>query len=187
MASNIIKYKSIYLFTLVLTIIGFFTGFFYYKVQPNDSKTYIKESINIQENLSTGTNNTFKSIKESSLIFVCGIFILSQLSNIIKIFFKPFEIGFIFSFLTTYNFKLAFIYILLYHFISLILTLILIRISLSISFNIIKLLLYRDRNTIKQLKLLCQKYLIVSIILIIYEIIISIFSTIINSYLMTFL
>lgn len=187
MVRNIAKHKSIYLFISVLATIGFFTGFFFYKVQNNESKTYIKESIDIKENLSTGNNKIFITLKKSLFIFICSIFVIPQVINITKIFFEPFEIGFIFSFLLSYNFTIASIYTIFYNLISLIILFILIRISISISYNIIKFLLYREKTTFKHLKRLCLKYFILTSILLLYEIIISIFSTNINSYLMTFL
>lgn len=185
MARNIAKYHSIYLFITILSLIGFITGFCYYKVQSDSIKQNIKESINIEEDLSSSSNNILKRIKSSASILVNSFFIITQISNISKIFINPFEIGFIFSFLITYNFKVSIIYITAYHIIPLLFTFILIRISLTVSLNILKLIITRDKKIIKHLKRLLIKYLLITSFLLIYEIIISIFSSNINSYLMT--
>lgn len=187
MAKNIVKYHSIYLFIITLATIGFITGFTFYKIQNDTTKQNIKETINIKDNLSTGSNNIFKSTKESVKIFINSIFIISILINISNIFLKPFEIGFIFSFLTTYNFKLSLIYSLFYLIIPLLFFFILMRIGLTLAHNLLVLIFTRDKKLLKQLKLLCMKYLLITFFLILYEIIIAIFSTNINSYLMTFL
>ena len=97
----------------------------------------------------------------------------------------PFEIGFIFSFLTTYNLKFAIIYTLFYYLIPLLLSIILIRLSISLTYNIIKYLFKKERTIKRVIILINKKYLILSIITLLYEIIITIFSTNLNGYLMT--
>ena len=170
MAKNIVKYHSIYLFISILTLIGFITGLCYYKVQNDSIKQNIKESINIEKDLSSGTNNILKRTKSSVNILINSFLIITQLSNISNVFIKPFEIGFISSFLSTYNFKLSIIYTTIYHIIPLLFSLILTRISITISINIIKLLIKRDKKTFKHLKLIFLKYILITSFLLIYEI-----------------
>lgn len=187
MVRNIVKHHNIYIFIIVLALIAFISGRMYYKVQPKETKESIKETIAIEEDLTYSTNNIFKRVKDSFLILISGIFIVTQIFNIFKIFKMPFEIGFVYSFLKSYSFKLAFIYTTLYQIIPLIITLILIRISITISFNLIKAIIYRKRTTIQKIKRLFKKYLIIFAFLLLYEIIIAIFSININTYLLTFL
>ncbi len=187
MAKNIVKYHSIYLFIVTLSLIGFISGFFFYKVQNTEKKEYISTNINIEEDLSRGTNNIIKSIKNSTNTFINSIIIITQIKNISKIFINPFEIGFIFSFLLTYNFKFSFLYTSIYLIIPLLFNFILIRISITISIDIIKLILIREKKGLKHLKLICIKYLLITSFLLLYELILSIFSSNINAYLMTIL
>lgn len=187
MVRNIVKHHNIYIFIIILALIAFITGRIYYKVQPKETKEFIKETIAIEEDLTYSTNNIFKRCKDSFLILISSMFIITQIFNIFKIFKMPFEIGFVYSFLKSYSFKLAFIYSTLYQIIPLIITLILIRISITISYSIIEAIIYRKRITILKIKRLLKKYLIIFSILILYEIIIAIFSININAYLLTFL
>lgn len=187
MVRNIVKHHNIYIFIIVLALIAFITGRVYYNVQSKNTKDSIKETIAIEEDLSYPTNNILKRIKSTSIILVSSIFIITQIFNIFKIFSMPFEIGFIFSFLKSYSFKLALIYTTLYQIIPLIISLILIRISITISFNIIEAIIYRKRSTLLKIKHLFKKYLLIFAFLILYEIIIAIFSININAYLLTFL
>lgn len=187
MAKNILKYHNIYLFIITLSLIGFISGFVFYKVQSIETKNSIKEAINLEEELSSGNNNIIKSIKNSSCILINSIFIITIIINISNIFIKPFEIGFIFSFLNTYNLKFSIIYSFFYLIIPLIFSFILIRIGLTISTNIINLLITKEKRKFTHLKLLFIKYFIVSFFIVLYELIIAIFSSNINSYLMTFL
>lgn len=185
MINLINKHRNIYLFITTLSIIAFITGIFYYKTQTQIIKNDIKESINIKEDLKLGTNNIFKRSKEIFFIFISSIFIITIIFNYLKLFTMPFEIGFIFSFLTTYNLKFAIIYTLFYYLIPLLLSIILIRLSISLTYNIIKYLFKKERTIKKNIILISKKYLILSIITLLYEIIITIFSTNLNGYLMT--
>ncbi len=187
MAKNIVKYHSIYLFIVTLSLIGFISGYAFYKVQSIETKNNIKEAINLEEELSTGNNNIIKSIKNSSCILINSIFIITIIINISNIFIKPFEIGFIFCFLNTYSLKLSIIYSVSYLVIPLIFSFILIRVGLTISTSIISILVTRDKRKFAHLKLLFTKYFLISFFIILYELIIAIFSSNINSYLMTFL
>lgn len=187
MVRNIVKHHNIYIFILVLALTAFITGRIYYKVQSKETKETIKETIAISEDLSYPTNNILKRFKDTSLILISGIFIITQIFNIFKIFSMPFEIGFIYSFLKSYSFKLAIIYTTLYQIIPLIITLVLIRISITISLSIIETIVFRKRITILKIKKLLKKYILIFAFLILYEIIIAIFSLNINAYLLTFL
>jgi len=179
------SHKSIYLFIITLSLIGFITGFLYYKTQTTETKSSIKTSINIEEDLKTPTNNITKYLKQSFIIFILSLLIIPELYNIIQIFIKPFELGFIFSFLLTYNFKLAILYTLIYQFIPLVFTLILIRLSINISYNILNILITKNNQIGVKTKKILKKYLLIVIFLIFYNFLISLFSTNINSYLMT--
>ncbi len=185
MQKNILKYHNIYLFIIVLAFIGFLCGFFYYKVQSAEVKDNIKTTIAIEEDLGQGSNNIFKSIKKSFFVLGAGLLVLTQISNLIKIFYEPFEIGFIFSFLLHYNLKMAFIYTLLYHLIPLFFLFILIRISITISIDLIRLILVRSKKDFKHFKLILIKYLIIAGFLFFYEFIIALFSAQVNAYLLT--
>lgn len=187
MAKNIIKYQSIYLFIIILTAIGFISGNIYYHIQKTETKNYIKEEIDIKKDLAKPTNNIKKRLKVSFVILISGIFIISQFFNIIKIFYEPFQIGFIFSFLKTYNPKLPIIYTTVYHIIPLLFYLILIRISITISKDIIKLIITKNQKDLKHLKLIIKKYLLITAFLLFYEFIISLFSSNINGYLISFI
>lgn len=187
MAKNIVKYKIIYLFIIILSLTGFISGIIYYQIQPQYLKEETKELLNIKEELSSPVNNIKKSVKNSGTILLNSILIITQYKNLFNIFYKPFEIGFIFNLLKSYNFKLAIIYNLIYQLLPYIFSIILIRIGLTISISIIKLIIERSNQNKKHLFLLIKKYLIITAILLIYELIISFFSTNINSYLMTFL
>ena len=59
--------------------------------------------------------------------------------------------------------------------------------GIKLSKNIIELIIFKDKLSIKDLKHNLKHYLIVSIILLFYEFLILIFSTNINSYLVTFI
>ncbi len=187
MVRNIARYRNIYVFIIVLATIGFLSGFFYFKVQTQDMKNNIKETINIQDDLKSGFNNILKSGKKSLIILGSGCLIITSVFNVGKVFYEPFSIGFIFSFLCTYSVKMAFIYVVLYQFISFLFLLVLIRISFTIAIDVLKILLLRERKIIKHLKMMVMKYFIVAFLLLMYELIISIFSANINAYLMTFI
>lgn len=187
MAKNIKRHQNIYLFIIILSLIGFLTGFFYYKTQSASTKTTITETINIKEDLSSPTNNLFKRIKQITFIGLASLFIVTIVINYIKIFIEPFQTGFIFSFLLTYNIKFSFIYTFFYHFIPLLFILILIRISTTISLSIIKFLYTKEQKEKKHLLLILKKYLLISIFFLSYEFLLSIFSSNLNAYLMTIL
>ncbi len=175
-----------YIFLIIISLVGFISGFFYYKVQTKEVKTEIKETINLEESFSSGYNNVLKRTKKIGLIFIFSIFIITVVFNIGTIFIESFSMGFIFSFLSIYSIKMALIYVLFYIFIPLLFIVILIRIGLSITVNIVKCLMKRERMG-KIVKILGSKYLIIGGTLLVYEFLLSIFSYNINTYLMTFI
>ncbi len=159
----------------------------YYQVQSTNTKQELTTKINIKEELTKGVNNIPKRFKQISKTFIYGITIIPQVINIFNIFYIPFEIGFILNLLESFSIKLSLIYITLYHIIPLLFNLILIRISLSLSKSIIELLIFKDKLSTRTIKYHLKKYFLISILLIIYEIFILIFSTNINAYLVTFI
>lgn len=187
MAKNIARHKNVYLFFIILSIIGFISGYIYYSIQPKNIKENTIENLNIKEELSSSINNIPKRIKKSSTILVCSIFFVTQLFNIFEIFYTPFQIGFIFNLLKTYSFKLSFLYNTIYLIIPFIFSIILIRVSISISINLIKLIFLKDKKIKKHIILLSKKFLLITLFQLFYEFIILIFSSNINSYLMTFI
>lgn len=185
---NIIKkYKYTYLFITILTTIGFISGIIYYQVQPQETKTETKELLNIKEELNIRHNNILKSLKNSSIIIINTISIIFIIKNVINIFYKPFEVGFIFSLLNTYNIKFSIIYILIYNIPSIIISVILTRISLTIIINIIKYIITKNRKIKKEILTQLKKYTIITLIELTYQISIYIISPKINAYLMTFI
>lgn len=187
MTRLVAKYHSIYLFIVTLSLIGFITGYFYYKVQEDNVKVEIVESINIQETLNGGFNNIFKRFKEYFYLFGSSFLIIFVFSNTFKCFTIPFEIGFLFSLLSIYKWKFSIIYMGIYYIIPFLFMLVLVRISVSLSINVVKYLIFRDSKVLRYIKVQCLKYLIIVFMAIFYEFIISIFSYNINLYLMTFI
>ncbi len=187
MARLIAKYQSIYLFIITLSIIGFITGLFYYKVQDSITKNEIRENVNMEETLENGFNNIGKRAKVIGGILICSLTVVLAFFNIFKCFTMPFEMGFIYSIIKVYKWKFVLLYLGVYYIITYFFTLILIRISISISINIVKLIIFRDRKIVSYIKRQVLKYLVVSGILLFYEFIIMIFSYNINLYLMTFI
>lgn len=186
MTKLISKYKNIYIFLITLSLIGLLSGYFYYQIQPSPTKSEIKENLNIKENINGRINNITKRLKETTKILVYSILVTPIIINLFNIFYKPFEIGFIFNALSTYNTKLSLIYTISYLTIPFIISLILTRISITILYNLIKYLLIKDKCSKKAIKVSIRKYILFFIISIIYEIIIIILSPYINTYLMTF-
>ena len=187
MTKLISKYKNIYIFLITLSIIGLISGYFYYQIQPSTTKSEIKESLNIKENTNVRVNNITKRLKSHTLIFIYSLLVIPIIMNLFNIFYKPFEIGFIFNVLSKYNIKFSLIYTIPYLVIPFIISLILTRISLTIIYNLLKYLFTKDKQSKKVIKNSIRKYILFFIISIIYEIIIIILSPYINTYLMTFL
>lgn len=187
MAKNIARYKIIYLFIITLSLTGFISGMIYYQLQPNSIKEETKTTLNIEAELKAKVNNIKRSTLKSIEIFIFSTLLITQIKNLFYIFYKPFEIGFIFNLLKSYNLKLAVLYNLFYQIIPFLFAIILIKIGLTISRNTIKLLFERTNQNKKRQITLIKKFLLITLILIVYEIIISFFSSNINSYLMTFI
>ena len=181
------KYKYIYLFIVVLALIGFISGYFYYNVQSSSTKEDIINKININEELSTTTNNTFKRLKETSIYLISSITIIPEVINIFNIYYEPFQVGFIFNILNSYNLKFSLLYTLIYHLIPLLFKLILIRITMTITYSFIKYIFKKNKKDKNKTIILIKKYLLISFFLLFYEFIIFIFNANIHSYLMTFL
>jgi hypothetical protein len=177
--------STTYLFILVLSLIGLSTGYLYYETQSSNIKEELSTKINLKEELSTGVNNIPKRLKQIIKTLIYSITILPSILNIINIFYYPFQIGFILNLLESFSIKLSLIYISIYHIIPLLFNLILIRIGIKLSKNIIELILFKDKLSIKDLKRNLKHYLIVAILLLFFEFLILIFSVNINSYLVT--
>lgn len=187
MTKVIRKYQNIYIFILTLSLIGLSSGYMYYQTQSKEVKNIIVEDLSIKETLKHGVNNIKKRTTFIIKTLVFSITIVPQVINIFNIFYIPFETGFILNILDSYSLKFSLMYISIYHMIPLIIELILIKISLILSKSIIELILFKDKLSIKNLKHQTKKYLIISLILVIYEFFIYIFSTNINGYLVTFI
>lgn len=181
-----LKYKNIYIFISLLSLIGFITGYKYYSYQSKETKTQIQDSLQIKEELNGRINNLFKRIKNHIIIFICSIFIIISVINVFKIFFDSLSIGFIFNILKTYGTKFSLIYINLYHIVPLIFQLILIRISFTITKLIIGSIIYqKDKIIVNKLKLIIKKYILIVIFSCLYEIFVIIYSANINNFLLT--
>lgn len=187
MVKNIAKHKYIYIFITTLSLIGFISGYIFYSIQSTSIKENTLSQINIKEELSSNINNTSKRIKKSITIFIYSIFIITQIYNIFDLFYSPFQSGFIINLLKTYSFKFSIIYSSIYLIIPILFQIILIRISINISINIIKLFILKERKIKQKTITLIKKYFLITIMNIFYEILITIFSTNINAYLMTIL
>lgn len=181
------KRRNIYIFLITLSLIGLVSGYFYYQLQPSNIKTDITNKLNITEELNTRVNNLTKSIKTSFKILFNSILIIPSIINIFNIFYKPFQIGFLFNILNSYSLKLSLIYNTIYQIIPYIFQVILTKISITLIYSIIKKIINYKKESLNKIILLLKKYLIISIFLFIYEILIIIISKKINLYLMTFL
>ena len=181
------KYKNIYIFLITLAIIGAISGYLYYQIQPAKTKEEIKTNVNIKESINSRVNNLSKNLKNNIKIFFYSLLIIPIIINIFNIFYKPFEIGFIFNLLSKYNIKLSLIYTNIYLNIPFIISIILTRISITFIHNIIKYIIIRDNKSKVLIKNTFKKYIILIIISILYDILIIITSPYINRYLMTFI
>ncbi len=182
------KYKYIYLFIVILSLIGLLSGYFYYNAQSETTKEEIITQINIEEELQeTTTNNILKRIKETSTYLICGLTVIPEPINIFHLYYEPFTTGFIFNTLKTYNLKFSLLYTTIYHLIPTLFKLILIRITMTLSYTISKYLFKKQKKDRHRIKILIKKYLLLSCMLYFYEFILFIFNTNIHRYLMTFL
>ena len=62
MTKTIKKYKNIYVFILVLSLIGLSTGYLYYQTQSKTTKEELVNKLDIKESLKYGVNNLNKRI-----------------------------------------------------------------------------------------------------------------------------
>lgn len=177
--------NPIYIFIIILFIIGFISGIQYYNIQDEETKNSIKEQYQIQENLQYQTNNIFKNIKKNSTIYLSSLTPITALINIFKNYYEPFTIGFLNAYLKTINKNFAYKYILIYHLIPLIILIIILKTSYTITKNITLYIIKKNKKLLIKIKKLSIKFLIISIINIIYELIIFIYSTKINEYLIS--
>lgn len=181
------KNKNIIIFYTIITIIGFISGYKFYSYQEPSLKDNIQERINIKENLSYKTNNIIKDFKDIAIIFIYSILIISTIINIFNIFYKSFQIGFIFNILTLINIKLSIIYILIYKIIPYIFLIILTHKGIKLTKSILKYIITKNKDEINNIIYHIKKFFITSFILISYEFIIFLYSEIINNYLLTLL
>ena len=180
------KYRPIYFFIIILSIIGLTTGCKYYKSLSNELKSSITTEINLQKSLERRTNNLPKRVKQVTKIFVYSILIIPLFLNVFEIFMSSFSLGIMLSVLAQYKLKFKLIYLLFYNFIPLLLTLILIRVSFTTTKYLLKYLFNKkDPINKKHLVRICQKYLLISLFFFLYEFVILIYSPTLNNYLLS--
>ena len=180
--------KNTITFFTILTFIGLITGYKFYSYQDNETKTKINETLDIETNLSYKTNNLLKDSKDILIIIICSILIIPSIINIFNIFYKSFQIGFLYNILNTINTKLSILYISIYKLIPFILLTILTKYSLNISLNILKYFINKkNKNNIDNLIKNIKYFIYISLSLLIYEFILFLYSEIINNYLITLL
>lgn len=167
--------KNIYLFIIIVASIGLLSGYNYYKLSSETEKQEINNSINIEETLNKRPK-IIKNIIDPIIILISSILIIPSIINIVKIFYNPFTIGYLFALISSYNIKLSIYYNLIYQLIPNIFILILIKLSINITINIIKKLYTKSK-----IKRYIKKYLLITIFYYIYLIIIYIFSININT------
>ena len=180
--------KNIITFFTIITYIGLITGYKFYSYQNTETKTKINETLDIKTNLSYKTNNLLKDSKDILLIIICSVLLIPSIINIFNIFYKSFQIGFLYNILNTINTKLSILYISIYKLIPFILITILTKYSLNISFNLLKYFINKkNKNNIDNLIRNIKHFTYISIALLIYEFILFLYSEIINNYLITLL
>ena len=186
---TVIKAKrNIIIFYSIITLIGLISGYKFYEIQPTDTKKTIQEKIDIKENLSYKSNNIFKTTKDILIILICSITIIPCIVNLFNTFYKSFQIGFLYNVLKQINIKLSLTYISIYKLIPYILIISLTQLAFQITLNIIKYILSNKNH--KYLNILRKKlkqFMIISIVLIITELIIFLYSEFLNNYLLTLL
>ncbi len=183
---TMLKYRPIYFFIIILSSIGIITGRQYYKNLTPEIKTSIKTEINFQKSLENRANNLPKRAKQATKIFVYSILILPAFLNVFEIYMSSFSLGIMFSVIASYKLKFKVIYLLFYNLIPWFLTLLLIKVSFTITKYLIKYLFNKkDQDNKKHLALILKKYLLLSIILFIYEFLILIYSPTLNNYLLS--
>ena len=184
---KLLKYTNIYVFIVVLSLVGFIAGYSYYHFQSDELKSDIRENYNLEDNLNRRVNNIGKRVIEHSKKFIYSIFVIPSIVNVFNIFYEPFQCGFLFNIFND-NLLFSFLFVSLYYFIPLIFSLILIKVGFTLSKRIILLIVnHKDRYARSNCKKIILKYLIIFIISLIYEIIIFMVSRGVNSYLIQLL
>lgn len=187
MLTLIKRSKTTLIFFTIITLLGLISGYKFYTYQPLETQHSIQEQLNIEDNLSYKTNNILKDLKDILIIIISSVLIIPTIINIFNIFYKSFQIGFIFNILNNINTKLSITYLTIYKIIPYIFIIILTNKGLKISYNIIKYLITKNKDTSHKILTLLKQFIIISSILIIYEFIIFLYSEIINKYLITLL
>lgn len=179
--------KTSIIFFSIITFLGLITGYKFYTYQEQETKTKIIETLNIEENLSYKTNNILKDLKDIFIILISSILIIPTIINIFNIFYKSFQIGFLFNILNNISTKLSLTYLTIYKIIPFIfLTLLTIK-GIKISYNILKYLITKNKEITNSILRILKQFIVLSSILIIYEFILFLYSEIINKYLITLL
>lgn len=179
--------KTSIIFFSIITFLGLITGYKFYTYQEQETKTKIIETLNIEENLSYKTNNILKDLKDIFIILISSILIIPTIINIFNIFYKSFQIGFLFNILNNISTKLSLTYLTIYKIIPFIfLTLLTIK-GIKISYNILKYLITKNKEITNYILRILKQFILLSSILIIYEFILFLYSEIINKYLITLL
>lgn len=179
--------KTSIIFFSIITFLGLITGYKFYTYQEQETKTKIIETLNIEENLSYKTNNILKDLRDIFIILISSILIIPTIINIFNIFYKSFQIGFLFNILNNISTKLSLTYLTIYKIIPFIfLTLLTIK-GIKISYNILKYLITKNKEITNSILRILKQFIVLSSILIIYEFILFLYSEIINKYLITLL
>ena len=179
------KYKNLYLFIAIVALIGLISGYIFSNYQTNETKTIITDSIDIKENLPTSRNKIIPTLKKDSLIFIFSLTPITGIINVIKIFYEPFTTGIIINIFKNYPLKFNLIYLNIYFIIPLLITLLIIKNSIILTYKITKSIITKDKTAKKNTLIILKKQILLTIISLIYEIIIWLYSGIINSYLIT--
>lgn len=179
------RYRNIYIFIMVLALVGLMSGYKYYSVLDEELKIDCQERININEHLKKRHNGVGTACKDGFLILLSSVLVLPSIVNLVNIFYKPFVLGFLFNFFKTYGFKLSLIYNFVYYFIPLFFLLFLIKVGFTISSNIVLWIVKRNISYKRKVILLLKKYGIVFGFYLFYQIIVWIFSLALNGYFAT--
>lgn len=187
MITAIKKRRNIIIFYLIITLIGLTSGYKFYSYQEEKTKQTIIEKIDIKENLSYKTKNILNDFKDILKILIYSTLLITLFINIFNIFYKSFQIGFLFNILNSLNTKLSIIYLSIYKVIPLIFLIILSNKGIKITKSIISYLLNKKKEHKQNIMLNIKRFISTSFILISYEFIIFLYSEIINKYLLTLL
>jgi hypothetical protein len=187
MITAIKKRRNIIIFYLIITLIGLTSGYKFYSYQEAKTKQTIIEKIDIKENLSYKTNNILNDFKDILKILIYSTLLIALFINIFNIFYKSFQIGFLFNILNSLNTKLSIIYLSIYKVVPLIFLIILSNKGIKITKSIISYLLNKKKEHKQNIMLNIKRFISTSFILISYEFIIFLYSEIINKYLLTLL